>query len=97
MTTKQPEIKQIPTPPFCVSCAHFISGDGGKNEVQAEHRCAKFPMLDIVTGIRFNMACNVVRSPDAPCSEEGKLFEALTPPIAVTSGVSVEPNKTTLN
>lgn len=88
MNDKHP--KQIPTPPFCIDCAHFISGDNGLNDVKAEHRCAKFPMLDLVTGVRFNMACSVIRSPDAPCGERGKLFQLKAAP-------SVEPEATGLN
>jgi hypothetical protein len=83
----------IPNPPLCIHCSHFLSGDGGKNEVQAEHRCAKFPVVDLVTGIRFNMECNVVRSPEAPCGEEGKLFQPLDD---LDKPKAIEPNKTPL-
>ena len=98
--------KQIPTPPFCFDCSSFMSGDEGINDLKSEHRCAKFPLLDLVTGKRFNMACNVVRSPEAPCGEEGKMFTPKDDLDGKVVGLdkahegaerTVEPDKTNLN
>lgn len=68
----------IPTPPFCVNCLHFIGLDSPESKSpsgESAPRCRLFPVLDIVFGERFYIACNAVRGDDAPCATAGKLFE----------------------
>jgi hypothetical protein len=97
MNAKHP--KQIPTPPFCKDCASFIEESHADNATGDTPRCRRFPMLDLVMGEKFFIACVAVRSPEAPCGETGKLFtpkEVLEKPVSPTPP-SVEPDKTNLN
>jgi hypothetical protein len=105
--------QQVKTPPFCCHCAHFIPevqervfiGGDPKVEYQTGEkasppRCRKFPMLDVVIGEKFFVACHAVRGQDAPCGIEGKLFEPnddLDKPKNVPPISSVEPEKHDLN
>ena len=80
------QIKQIPTPPFCCDCQHFIPAD---NKVaNDEPRCRKFPMLDIVMGTRFFVQCAAVRGEGAPCGQSGQFFEPVDDMDAPKTGLN---------
>jgi hypothetical protein len=63
-----------PPMPFCKDCAHFIAVEEG-DRLGALPRCRKFQMTDLVMGEQFYLPCSDVRSPNAPCSTTGKLFQ----------------------
>jgi len=90
----------VKTPPFCFQCAHFIAPPAEPEFSENPPRCRKFPMLDVVMGERFLVACHAVRSEGAPCGVHGTLFEPnddLDKPAEPTSPAPVEPEKHDLN
>lgn len=46
------------------------------------HRCGAIPMLDLVTGQRYQLACEMARTPDAPCGTQAKMFTPKDEPLA---------------
>jgi hypothetical protein len=98
-TSMKNPIHEIATPPFCVECLHFIGLDSPESKSpsgESAPRCRLFPVLDIVFGERFYIACNAVRGDDAPCSTSGKLFEPKHPP-SKPLNPPAEPEATGLN
>jgi hypothetical protein len=91
----KPQIKEIATPPFCFQCVSFIPKD--TSEPEDIERCRRFPMLDLVLGNRFFIPCTAVRGQEAPCGEEGKLFQAKASLFQAKASSSVEPEATGLN
>lgn len=70
-----PKFGEPKTHPFCKDCKNFIPADVSPERPPA---CKKFPMIDLVMGEKFFIPCHAVRTPDAPCGEDGKMFEAIT-------------------
>lgn len=87
MKQNQPAPKTIP---FCINCGNFIPADIGiPND---DPRCKKFPMVDIVDGHQFFVACHAARGQGAPCGGEGLMFTPKHP-----TPTAVEPDAQGLN